>query len=200
MKDFYMKNQKPQFNTKAIRQVIRANDFDISVEDVRKIRDKVNARIASGEVCCHICTSARRVFGNDAPLTEAVYNFMTTAIDAQTMESALEKFQLDFSGVTSEKADKLRQEFMRIWVDVKRNRKGKKQPTKPLAVGDRVVITDDKTGSGGLDGHFFQVGCKGVILALDKGNAEVEFDTYTCRGSRIKIWSVNLKAIKHENT
>lgn len=200
MKDFYMKNQKPKFDTKAIRQAIRANDFDISVEDVKKIRDKVNERIASGEVCCHICTSAQWVFGKDDPLTDAVDNFMSMAIDAQTMESALKQFQLDFTGVTREKADKLRQEFMRVWVDVKRNRKGKKQTQKPLAVGDRVVITNDKTGSGGLDGHFFQVGCKGVILTLDKENAEVEFDTYTCRGSRIKIWSVNLKAIKHENT
>jgi hypothetical protein len=189
-----------KFDTAKIRTALKATPVDLSVEDIRKVRDKVNERIKSGEIACHICTSAQRVFGDTSVKTQAVEKVMDYVIGGRggVMEHVVKIFCIDYKGaVTSEAADKLRQEVMKIWVDMKRNRKGNRQPkNKPVEIGSKVIITNTDKGSGSCEGRFFKIGDTGVVISADNFSVSVKFDRHTVKDSTNNTWSVKPDCLK----
>lgn len=115
--------KKFKFNSDVIRKALRDTPIDISVEDARKLRDNVKKRVKSGEKFCHICSSARYVLKYQPQ--SSVIGFMEDN-NIGVMEDKNKTWirgyipdQYDYAG------DPLRLEFLRILVDMKRNRKGK---------------------------------------------------------------------------
>lgn len=119
-----VKNTKKfKFKSDVIRKALRDTPIDISVVEARKLRDHVKQRVKSGEKYCHICHSANRRLSSFT--ADSVIDFMDTN-NINVMEdknktwiSNYKKDDYDIAG------DPLRLEFLRILVDMKRNRKGK---------------------------------------------------------------------------
>jgi hypothetical protein len=112
-----------QFNSSLIRKALRDTPIDISVEDARYLYNVIKKRIKNGEEQCYICVSANRMFGERTK--RSIFNFFDTN-GISVMENKNEIWIANYNDYLYPHAgDLLRLKFLRILVDMKRNRKGK---------------------------------------------------------------------------
>lgn len=184
------------FNSAAIRHAIQTIGIDLNEKQARNLLQHVKDRVESGERYCHICFSAENLFGENTYAHLEVTNFFEK-LDVSVMEDKCKELIINYDKYDPEAgSDQLRIEFLRILVDIKRNRKGSKKPK--FKVGDRVVVTSAAEGTGGNGGVFFRVGDTGTVVSVyEDKSTSVEFDNKSCKQSDYRCWSVDSAALKH---
>lgn len=113
-------------NRKLIRATLREIGAKADVDFLRKVRDHVHARIKSGEVYCHICTSADSVsLYNDGTVRDIMNKFIYTLGGGSALESVGNKLAKNYDRHAP--VDNIRKVVLQELIDMNRNRKGSKR-------------------------------------------------------------------------